>query len=37
METKSDTEVMPAPAVLGNPTMIPGLGVTHLRYSVGKA
>ena len=25
------------PAVLGNPTMIPGVGVTHLRYPVRKA
>ena len=24
------------PAVLGNPTVIPGVGVTHLRYTVGK-
>jgi dihydrofolate reductase len=23
-----------APAVLGNPTVIPGVGVTHLRYAV---
>ena len=26
-----------APAVLGNPTVIPGVGVTHLRYPVRKA
>jgi dihydrofolate reductase len=26
-----------APAVLGNPTVIAGVGVTHLRYPVGKA
>src|SRR5882757_2853534 len=26
-----------APAVLGNPTAIPGVGVTHLRYPVRKA
>jgi dihydrofolate reductase len=25
------------PAVLGNPTVTPGVGVTHLRYSVRKA
>ena len=25
------------PAVLGNPTVIPGVGVTHLRYPVRKA
>lgn len=25
------------PAVLGNPTVIAGVGVTHLRYSLGKA
>ena len=25
------------PAVLGNPTVIPGVGVTHLRYAVRKA
>jgi hypothetical protein len=25
------------PAILGNPTVIPGVGVTHLRYSVRKA
>src|ERR671929_2071463 len=25
------------PAVLGNPTVIPGIGVTHLRYAVRKA
>ena len=25
------------PAVLGNPTVIPGVGVTHLRYPVCKA
>ncbi len=25
------------PSVLGNPTVIPGVGVTHLRYPVGKA
>ena len=25
------------PAVLGNPTVIPGVGVTHLRYPVHKA
>jgi dihydrofolate reductase len=25
------------PVVLGNPTVIPGVGVTHLRYSVQKA
>jgi hypothetical protein len=24
------------PAVLGNPTVIPGVGVTHLRYPVRK-
>src|ERR1043165_4952232 len=26
-----------SPAVLGNPTVIPGVGVTHLRYQVRKA
>jgi dihydrofolate reductase len=26
-----------APAVLGNPTVIAGVGVTHLRYPVRKA
>ena len=26
-----------APAVLGNPTVIPGVGVTHLRYPIRKA
>ena len=25
------------PVVLGNPTVIPGVGVTHLRYPVRKA
>jgi len=25
------------PAILGNPTVIPGVGVTHLRYPVRKA
>jgi hypothetical protein len=25
------------PAVLGNPTVIPGVSVTHLRYPVRKA
>jgi dihydrofolate reductase len=25
------------PAVLGNPTVVPGVGVTHLRYAVRKA
>jgi len=25
------------PAVLGNPTVIPGVGITHLRYQVRKA
>jgi dihydrofolate reductase len=25
------------PAVLGNPTVIPGVGVTHLRYPVRKS
>jgi hypothetical protein len=27
----------PKPVVLGNPTVIPGVGVTHLRYPVRKA
>jgi dihydrofolate reductase len=26
-----------APIVLGNPTVVPGVGVTHLRYPVHKA
>jgi dihydrofolate reductase len=25
------------PAALGNPTVVPGMGVTHLRYPVRKA
>lgn len=29
--------VASTPAVLGNPTVIPGVGVTHLRYPVRKA
>lgn len=30
-------DVAGTPAVLGNPTVIPGVGVTHLSYPVRKA
>jgi hypothetical protein len=32
-----DANLASTPAVLGNPTVISGVGVTHLRYPVRKA
>jgi hypothetical protein len=37
MSMSLDGYLAGAPAVLGNPTVITGVGVTHLRYPVHKA